>query len=108
VAVLRLVGGGQPGGLNGRGHFFAAAEAMRRILVEAVQAAKAELVKLRYFAGLSLEGAAVALSVSPAPPAAGALISDRYRLIEPVGEGGSGPSGWPSRPSRSSAGWPSS
>src|SRR6478736_2961571 len=34
-AYLRLVGGGQPDGWNGRGHFFAAAaEAMRRILVE--------------------------------------------------------------------------
>jgi RNA polymerase sigma factor (TIGR02999 family) len=34
-AYLRLVGGGQPGGWGGRGHFFAAAaEAMRRILVE--------------------------------------------------------------------------
>src|SRR5262249_43540780 len=34
-AYLRLVGGGQHDGWNGRGHFFAAAaEAMRRILVE--------------------------------------------------------------------------
>jgi RNA polymerase sigma factor (TIGR02999 family) len=34
-AYLRLVGGGQPDGWDGRGHFFAAAaEAMRRILVE--------------------------------------------------------------------------
>jgi RNA polymerase sigma factor (TIGR02999 family) len=34
-AYLRLVGGGQPNRWNGRGHFFAAAaEAMRRILVE--------------------------------------------------------------------------
>jgi RNA polymerase sigma factor (TIGR02999 family) len=34
-AYLRLVGGGQPDGWNGRGHFFAAAaEAMRRILIE--------------------------------------------------------------------------
>src|SRR6516165_6734489 len=34
-AYLRLVGGGQPDGWGGRGHFFAAAaEAMRRILVE--------------------------------------------------------------------------
>src|SRR6185312_4904414 len=33
-AYLRLVGGSQPQGWNGRGHFFAAAaEAMRRILV---------------------------------------------------------------------------
>src|SRR5262249_60551665 len=34
-AYVRLVGGGQPDGWGGRGHFFAAAaEAMRRILVE--------------------------------------------------------------------------
>ena len=34
-AYVRLVGGGQPQDWNGRGHFFAAAaEAMRRILVE--------------------------------------------------------------------------
>src|SRR6478736_8110633 len=33
-AYVRLVGGGQPDGWNGRGHFFAAAaEAMRRILI---------------------------------------------------------------------------
>src|SRR3954464_12197769 len=37
-AYLRLVGGGQPDGWSGRGHFFAAAaEAMRRILVEAAR-----------------------------------------------------------------------
>src|SRR6187200_1045754 len=34
-AYLRLIGGAQPQDWNGRGHFFgAAAEAMRRILVE--------------------------------------------------------------------------
>jgi len=34
-AYLRIVGGGQPGNWTGRGHFFAAAaEAMRRILVD--------------------------------------------------------------------------
>src|SRR5215211_8506836 len=34
-AYLRLVGGGQPDGWDGRGHFFAAAaEAMRRILID--------------------------------------------------------------------------
>ena len=107
-AYLRLVGKDASSKWNGRGHFFAAAaEAMRRILVEqarrkrrvkhggehrrvdledvaevahprddllaldealtqlaAVQPAKAELVKLRYFAGLSLEEAAVALGLS--------------------------------------------
>src|SRR5262249_57083861 len=37
-AYLRLVGGQQPRDWNGRGHFFAAAaEAMRRILVEAAR-----------------------------------------------------------------------
>src|SRR3954470_21359484 len=37
-AYLRLVGGGQPQQWSGRGHFFAAAaEAMRRILVEAAR-----------------------------------------------------------------------
>jgi len=109
-AYLRLVGKGDEPPWNGRGHFFAAAaEAMRRILVdqarrkkrpkhggdrrrieldEALSAAdprhdllalddaltqlaarepvKAELVKLRYFAGLSLEDAAACLGVSPA------------------------------------------
>jgi len=40
-AYVRLVGGGQPDGWNGRGHFFAAAaEAMRRILVEAARRKK--------------------------------------------------------------------
>jgi RNA polymerase sigma factor (TIGR02999 family) len=109
-AYLRLVGSGQPQGWTGRGHFFAAAaEAMRRILVEAArrkQAEKhgggraradldetllaregfphdllelddlldrfavvnpraAELVKLRFFAGLTGDQAAAALGVSP-------------------------------------------
>jgi RNA polymerase sigma factor (TIGR02999 family) len=37
-AYLRLVGSGQPAGWDGRGHFFAAAaEAMRRILVESAR-----------------------------------------------------------------------
>ena len=104
----------EPGGVprwDGRGHFFAAAaEAMRRILVESarrkkaekhggglhrhdaaelaiaapepaedlvaldeaitrfaeVEPQKAELVKLRYFAGLTIEEAADALGISPA------------------------------------------
>jgi RNA polymerase sigma factor (TIGR02999 family) len=108
VAYLRLVGGEQAEGWNSRGHFFAAAaEAMRRILVEnarrkgrakagggfrrveladieaaqgpdidllaldealgrleAHDPAKAALVKLRYFAGLSIEEAAEALGIS--------------------------------------------
>ncbi|HKB06145.1 MAG TPA: ECF-type sigma factor [Gemmataceae bacterium] len=108
-AYLKLVGGQQPRDWNGRGHFFAAAaEAMRRILIdrarrkrrpkhgggrerwdlddlelpsddradellaldEALSAlaraepAKAELVKLRYFAGLTLEEAAACLGIT--------------------------------------------
>ncbi len=112
-AYLRLVGGDPNKPWNGRAHFFgAAAEAMRRILVEsarrkraykhggashrvelddvelvdqfpssaeellalddalrdlaAVDPAKAELIKLRYFAGLSLEQVAAILDISPA------------------------------------------
>jgi len=113
-AYLRLVGAGQAGRWDGRGHFFAAcAEAMRRILVdrarrrrsqkrrgglhrvdldagallaapadpaaddllaldealrlfEAEEPLRARLVKLRYFAGLSLAEAAAALDISPA------------------------------------------
>jgi len=110
-AYLRLVGNDPKKPWNGRGHFFAAAaEAMRRILVENARRkqaekhggqfhrlgldqveiadrspsspdkllaldealsrlavedpAKAELVKLRYFAGLSLEEAADILGIS--------------------------------------------
>jgi RNA polymerase sigma factor (TIGR02999 family) len=114
-AYLRLVGEGEPT-WKGRGHFFAAAaEAMRRILVEAArrkgrikhggesqrldldkvdvpvdqssddllaldealarlseqEPLKADLVKLRYFAGLTAEQAAEALSISKA-------TGDRY------------------------------
>jgi RNA polymerase sigma factor (TIGR02999 family) len=109
-AYLRLVGAQDPG-WNGRGHFFAAAaEAMRRILIERARriralrrgghrnrvdfdqadlaapersddllaldealdqlaikdARKAELVKLRYFAGLTMEQAAETLGISVA------------------------------------------
>jgi RNA polymerase sigma factor (TIGR02999 family) len=40
-AYLRLIGGGQPDNWSGRGHFFAAAaEAMRRILVDAARRKK--------------------------------------------------------------------
>jgi RNA polymerase sigma factor (TIGR02999 family) len=108
-AYVRLVGGGQVGGWNGRGHFFAAAaEAMRRILIEnarrkqslkggggrrredldhvepavagpdldllALDEAlirferrdprKAQLVKLRFFAGLTVGQAARALGIA--------------------------------------------
>jgi RNA polymerase sigma factor (TIGR02999 family) len=109
-AYLRLVGGAAPAGWKGRGHFFgAAAEAMRRILIEnarrkraakrdggkrvsleglelaeaappeqllaldealsrlaEVDPPKAELVKLRFFAGLSIDAAAEALGIAPA------------------------------------------
>jgi RNA polymerase sigma factor (TIGR02999 family) len=111
-AYLRLVGD-EPQGWNSRGHFFAAAaEAMRRILVEnarhkssekhggghkrsdldgletagpigpdpddlvaldealqrlsQVDPAKAQVVKLRYFAGLTIEQTAASLDISPA------------------------------------------
>src|SRR5262245_35110874 len=110
-AYVRLVGGSPPRGWDGRGHFFAAAaEAMRRILVdtarrnqagrhgggqarqplpadgpaapagpdpldllavdealtrlEAHASRKAELVKLRYFAGCTLPEAAALLGIS--------------------------------------------
>ena len=112
-AYLRLVGTADPGWQN-RGHFFAAAaEAMRRILIDAARRkarpkhggdrdrqdlndpaaalpvdpielialddalaklaaedpAKAKLVELRYFAGLSLDEAAAVLDVSRATAA---------------------------------------
>ena len=116
-AYLRLVGdGGREQSWDGRGHFFAAAaEAMRRILVEKARRKsrlkrgghlqrldlqdveiaiarpdedllaldealtrlaerhpeKAELIKLRYFAGLTGDEAAKALGISPA-------TGDRY------------------------------
>ena len=109
-AYVRLVGGEQPRDWNGRGHFFAAAaEAMRRILVEnarrkrsvkhggqraridldealvvgneprhdlldldelldqltAADPRAAELVKLRFFAGLTGDQAAEVLGIAP-------------------------------------------
>jgi RNA polymerase sigma factor (TIGR02999 family) len=108
-AYLKLVGGPQSQHWNGRGHFFgAAAEAMRRLLVDnakrkksekrggsleqvelqeaeivaptssvdvialddalqalaAHDARKAEIVKLRYFAGLTIHQAAAVLGIS--------------------------------------------
>jgi RNA polymerase sigma factor (TIGR02999 family) len=110
-AYVRLVGGGQADGWGGRSHFFAAAaEAMRRILVDRARAARCEkrggrlrrldvdavdiavtaapdellrideaiarlaahdaaaarLVELRYFAGLTVAEAGVAVGVSSA------------------------------------------
>jgi RNA polymerase sigma factor (TIGR02999 family) len=109
-AYLRLVGAGDGAGWNSRGHFFAAAaEAMRRILVDSARRKRskkrggdrarldldrlgaatservddvldidaalsgladadpqaAQLVKLRYFGGLSIPDAAAALGISP-------------------------------------------
>jgi RNA polymerase sigma factor (TIGR02999 family) len=128
-AYMRLVGDEPAGGWAGRRHFFAAAaEAMRRILVERArqkgrqkhggqwrrvelddaalpaderrddlvaldealtefagqQPAKAELIKLRYFAGLTLDQAAEALGISRATAArhwtfARAWLYDRIR-----------------------------
>jgi RNA polymerase sigma factor (TIGR02999 family) len=110
-AYMRLVGGGQTQSWDSRGHFFAAAaEAMRRILIDqarrkrrpkhggdwkrvsledvlcvsqspgedllaldealtrfaAQEPAKAELVKLRFFAGLTIADAARAMGISEA------------------------------------------
>ena len=115
-AYVRLVGGDKEQHWDSRGHFFAAAaEAMRRILVESArrkraqkhggglvrrdlddlalaapelgedllalnealekfakeEPVKSELVKLRHFAGLSVDQAAEALNISPA-------TADRY------------------------------
>jgi RNA polymerase sigma factor (TIGR02999 family) len=109
-SYLRLVGDGQPRAWNGRGHFFAAAaEAMRRILVEQARRKRcqrhaggmrrvdlidadvgvtpgydqillldnalsqlsrirpqaAEVVKLRFFAGMTFQEAAPVVGVSP-------------------------------------------
>jgi RNA polymerase sigma factor (TIGR02999 family) len=121
-AYLRLVGGGPGPDWNSRGHFFAAAaEAMRRILIEnarrkgrlrhgggrrrvelekvdlpaeaaaddllaldealqrlaAEEPAAAEVVKLRYFAGLTIEQAAAALGLHT-PAADGARKGKRF------------------------------
>jgi DNA-directed RNA polymerase specialized sigma24 family protein len=87
-AYVRLVDVDQIQGWESRGHFFAAAaEAMRRILIdqarrkhaddllalddalqqfEKEEPLKSRLVKLRYFAGLSIEQAAQALGISNA------------------------------------------
>jgi RNA polymerase sigma factor (TIGR02999 family) len=108
-AYLRLVGGGPPNGWDGRGHFFtAAAEAMRRILIERARRVQrirhggllhrvelrdeeqptsqdgqilaldealtklagihpqaAQLVQLRFFAGVTVDEAARMIGISP-------------------------------------------
>jgi RNA polymerase sigma factor (TIGR02999 family) len=131
-AYLRLVGSGPSSlGWNSRGHFFgAAAEAMRRILVEnarrkgaakhagerlrvslegldlvdesppeqlialddalrrlaAEDPRKAELVKLRFFTGLSIEAAAEALSIAPATAKRWWTFSRAWLLREVEGD----------------------
>jgi RNA polymerase sigma factor (TIGR02999 family) len=76
-AYVRLVGGGQPDGWDGRGHFFAAAaEAMRRILVERAR-------RNRQISRVDLAGS------EPAPPADERLLElhdalDRLAAEEPV------------------------
>ncbi|WP_152052926.1 ECF-type sigma factor [Tautonia marina] len=135
-AYLRLVDGAGDRCWNGRGHFFAAAaEAMRRILVEnarrrrrlkyggdqrridqvdlAVEPAdrldlldldealsrlareeprKAELVKLRTFAGLSLEQAAACLGISEATAKRDWAVA-RASLFDALTDRDEGPSG---------------
>jgi RNA polymerase sigma factor (TIGR02999 family) len=134
-AYLRLVGDQS---FDGRGHFFAAAaEAMRRILVENVRRkrslkqgggrgreefdevqlaapepvedllaldealdklaakdpVKAELVKLRYFAGLTIEEAAAALGISPATAKRYWTYARTWLFQEIAGEPGAAPDG---------------
>jgi RNA polymerase sigma factor (TIGR02999 family) len=138
-AYLRLVGQGHEQRWDSRGHFFAAAaEAMRRILVETVRrkrslkrgggrvreefeevrlaapepvedllaldealdklaardAVKAELVKLRYFAGMTIEEAASALGISNAT-AKRYWTYTRAWLYQEIAGGGGKPPGRP-------------
>ena len=131
-AYLRLVGTADGDHWDHRGHFFAAAaEAMRRILVEAarrkktakhggglhrhdandlpiaappvdddlvaldealtrfaqVEPHKAELVKLRYFVGLTIEETAEALGISPATAKRHWTYSKAW-LLQAMGEQG--------------------
>jgi RNA polymerase sigma factor (TIGR02999 family) len=126
-AYLRLVGGNAAQEWNGRRHFFAAAaEAMRRILIEqarhrrTLKAAgdreritlsdvpqearddpvdllalddalrkleqhsprRAELVKLRYFAGLTIDQAAQALRVAPSTASADWVYAKSWLRLE--------------------------
>jgi RNA polymerase sigma factor (TIGR02999 family) len=134
-AYVRLVGAGEAPSWNSRGHFFAAAaEAMRRILIDGArrkrrpkhggglkrvaldealslaepsddvlaldealgrlaerEPAKAELVKLRYFAGLSLEEAAACLGVSPATAKRHWAVARAWLFAELSEGGGTGP-----------------
>jgi RNA polymerase sigma factor (TIGR02999 family) len=135
-AYLRLVGAGNEQHWDSRGHFFAAAaEAMRRILVEAARhkrslkrgggrvreefdevllaapepvedllaldealeklgardPVKAELVKLRYFAGLTIEEAAAALNISSATAKRYWTYARTWLYQEITGDRGQGP-----------------
>jgi RNA polymerase sigma factor (TIGR02999 family) len=134
-AYLRLVGSDQASHWNSRGHFFAAAaEAMRRILVErarhklsrkaggdrlrleltALEPAatgpdvdllaldealeklglqdrrKADLVKLRFFAGLTIEEAAQALGISTSTADNDWAYARCWLRLEVEGRGGDG------------------
>ncbi len=136
-AYLRLVGGDDSKPWNGRGHFFgAAAEAMRRILVEdarrkarirhggglrrvdidagcslvepppdddllaldealdrlaALDLKRAELVKLRYFAGLTMPEAAAAMGISVATAERYWAFARTWLFAELNGEPPTGP-----------------
>ena len=137
-AYLRLVGPAQEQSWDSRGHFFAAAaEAMRRILVENVRRkrslkqgggraradlddvllaapepiedllalnealdqlagkdpVKAELVKLRYFTGLTIKEAAAALGISNATAKRYWAYARTWLYQEMAGAGGQPPSG---------------
>jgi RNA polymerase sigma factor (TIGR02999 family) len=126
-AYLRLVVGNARLGWSGRGHFFAAAaEAMRRILIEQARRRRtlkaggaherialsdvpqsapdepldlialdealqkleqhtprrAELVKLRYFAGLTIEQAAEALGIAPSTASADWVYAKSWLRLE--------------------------
>jgi RNA polymerase sigma factor (TIGR02999 family) len=141
-AYLRLVRADPGRNWGGRAHFFAAAaEAMRRILVEAarskrahkrggglarhdadelpiaapepaedlialdealtryaaVEPAKAELVKLRYFAGLTIEEAAAALGISPATAKRHWTFSRAWLLRQLTGDPDDGPAADPEK-----------
>ena len=76
-AYLRLVGGGQPDGWSGRGHFFAAAaEAMRRILVEAARR------KARVKRGGDLKR----IDLDASEPAAGPEPDEAIRIDEAISQ----------------------
>jgi RNA polymerase sigma factor (TIGR02999 family) len=100
-AYLRLVGGSQPQDWNGRGHFFAAAaEAMRRVLVEAARG-KGRVKRGGDWRRVDFERLDPAASVSPdqlvalddalgrlsaLDPLAGDLVKLRYFAGLPLGQ----------------------